>query len=55
MNMYMSCPEKGHWEAVKWILRYLRGTTNLCLIFGRTNEDISGHCDSVMVGILTTK
>ena len=33
MSRYMSRPGKQHWEAVKWILRYLRGSTDACLYF----------------------
>ena len=29
VSRYMNNPGKEHWEAVKWILRYLRGTTNM--------------------------
>ena len=28
VSRYMSNPGKQHWLAVKWILRYLRGTTS---------------------------
>ena len=31
---YMNDPGKEHWMAVKWILRYLRGTTSHALCFG---------------------
>jgi hypothetical protein len=31
---YMKNPGKEHWEAVKWILKYLRGTTTHALCFG---------------------
>ena len=33
VRRYMNNPGKEHWEAVKWILRYLRGTSTdaLCL------------------------
>ena len=31
VSRYMSNPGKEHWNAVKWILRYLKGTTNMCL------------------------
>ncbi|KAL1194905.1 Retrovirus-related Pol polyprotein from transposon TNT 1-94 [Cardamine amara subsp. amara] len=34
VNKYMSNPGRQHWEAVKWILRYLRGKTNYGLMFG---------------------
>ena len=27
-------PSKAHREAVKWIFRYLKGTSNVCLSFG---------------------
>ena len=33
VSRYMSRPEKQHWETVKWILRYLRGSTDTCLCF----------------------
>ena len=31
----MSNPRKQYWEAVKWVLRYLRGTARLGLVFQR--------------------
>ena len=31
VSRYLSNPSKEHWSAVKWILRYLRGTSRLCL------------------------
>jgi ATP-binding cassette subfamily B (MDR/TAP) protein 1 len=37
VSRYMSNPSKEHWKAVQWIFRYLRGTTNFCLKFGRTD------------------
>ena len=37
---YMSCPEKTHWQVVKWILRYLREISNCCLKFGRNNDTL---------------
>jgi hypothetical protein len=33
VSKFMTNPGKQHWEAVKWILRYLRGTTDKCLCF----------------------
>ena len=37
VSRYMANPGKKHWEAVKWLLRYLRGTssTSLCLAKAR--------------------
>jgi hypothetical protein len=34
VSMYMNNPGKEHWEAVKWMLRYLRGTATHALCFG---------------------
>jgi hypothetical protein len=34
VRRYMNNPGKEHWDAVKWILRYLRGTANHALCFG---------------------
>ena len=31
-------PGKDHWEAVKWIFRYLRGTSKLCLTLVILNQ-----------------
>jgi hypothetical protein len=33
VSRYMSNPQKVHWEAVKWILRYLKGTKDVGLLF----------------------
>ena len=37
VSRYISNPSKQHWEAVKWILRYLRGTTGLALCFKKSD------------------
>ena len=36
--------------AVKWVLRYLRGTTNQALCFGGSNISLQGYVDEDMVG-----
>ena len=36
--------------AVKWILRYLRGTTNQALCFGGSKIALQGYVDADMVG-----
>ncbi|RDX60242.1 hypothetical protein CR513_61632, partial [Mucuna pruriens] len=43
-------PGKEHWEAVKWILRYLRGTAKRSLCFGNENLKLIGYSDSDMAG-----
>ena len=37
---------KEHWNVVKWIFRYLRGTSDACLQFGRSREGLVGYVDS---------
>ena len=36
ISRYMANPGKEHWKAVQWVFRYLLGTSNACLKFGRT-------------------
>ena len=48
VNRYMSNPGREHWVVVKWILRYLRGTSNMCLCFGSGNPTLEGYMDSDM-------
>ena len=50
VSRYMKNPRKEHWMAVKWILRYLRGTTNQALCFGGSNIALQGYVDADMVG-----
>lgn len=54
VSRYMSNLGKRHWEAVKWILRYLRGSTNVCLMFdGCLNANgVVGYVDSDYAGDL---
>jgi hypothetical protein len=50
VSRYMNNPGKEHWEAVKWILRYLRGTTTHALCFGGSDTFLQGYVDSNMAG-----
>ncbi|GJV06418.1 retrovirus-related pol polyprotein from transposon TNT 1-94 [Tanacetum coccineum] len=49
VSIYLANPGKNYWEAVKWILKYLRGTANVGLVY-RTNRgnhvDVTGFVDS---------
>ena len=42
VSKFMVNPGKDHWEAVKWIFRYLRGSSKLCLIFGDSKPILEG-------------
>ncbi|GJZ37343.1 retrovirus-related pol polyprotein from transposon TNT 1-94, partial [Tanacetum coccineum] len=49
VSKYLANSGKIHWETVKWILKYLRGTVNVGLVYGthRGNHvDVTGFVDS---------
>ncbi|CAH9096206.1 unnamed protein product [Cuscuta epithymum] len=50
VSRFLSNPGKKHWEAVKWILRYLRGTSKLGITFGNGEPVLVGYTDSDMAG-----
>ena len=50
VSRFLSNPGKEHWAAVKWILRYLRGTSRLCLCFGDDEPVLEGYTDADMAG-----
>ena len=45
VSRYMANPGKKYWKAVQWIFRYLRGTTNAYLKFGKTDKGLTGYVD----------
>ncbi|KAL4312354.1 hypothetical protein GQ457_01G013740 [Hibiscus cannabinus] len=51
---YMSKPGRRHWEAVKWIFRYLKGTLGHGIVFGSQQHDplVVGYVDSNYAGDL---
>jgi hypothetical protein len=48
VSKYMNNPGKEHWMKVKWILRYLRGTTTHALCFRGSNNVLQGYVNSDM-------
>ncbi|KAL5821663.1 hypothetical protein ACOSQ3_023545 [Xanthoceras sorbifolium] len=55
VSRFLSNPGKEHWTAVKWILRYLRGTSSHCLCFGNCKPVLEGYTDSDMAGDMDTR
>ena len=51
----MSNPGIEHWNAVKWILRYLRGTSSKCLHFGGSTTTVQGYVDSDLAGDIDSR
>uniref|UniRef100_A0A3Q7IE66 Reverse transcriptase Ty1/copia-type domain-containing protein n=1 Tax=Solanum lycopersicum TaxID=4081 RepID=A0A3Q7IE66_SOLLC len=50
VRRYVANPGKEHWEAVKWLLRYLRGTSSTSLCFGKGNVTLQGFVDADLGG-----
>lgn len=40
VSRYMSNPRKPHWEATKWIVRYLKETTKKGLVYTKSYSNI---------------
>ena len=55
VNRFMSNLGNKHWEAVKWIFRYLRGTYKLGFTFGDKKPMLVGYTDSNMASNKDTK
>ncbi|MCO5573237.1 hypothetical protein L7F22_027006 [Adiantum nelumboides] len=51
----MANPGRLHWDAVKSIMRYLKGTKNKCLCYGKGPLELKGFCDSDMAGDVDTR
>ena len=52
VSRYMANPGKEHWSAVKWVLRYLRGTSSYCITYNKSSEFVCGYVDSDFAGDL---
>jgi len=50
VSQFLSHSGEEHWNAVKWILRYLRGTTERCSCFGNEDPMLVGYTNVDMVG-----
>ena len=50
VSRYMSRPGKHLWEAVKWILRHLRDSTDTCLYFTCVSLKLQGYVDADLAG-----
>jgi len=52
VSRFMANPGKEHWNAVKRIIRYIKGTSNVALCFGGSKLIVNGYVDSDFVGDL---
>lgn len=47
ISRFMSRPIKDHWQAVKWALRYIKGSVDVCLNYKKKGDFVvTGYCDS---------
>ena len=52
VSRFLFNPGKEHWGAVKWILRYLKGTSDMELCFGSGKSELVCYTDSNLGGNL---
>ena len=55
INQFSSNPRKEQWTTVKWILKYLRGTSKVCLYFGTDKPILDGYIDTDMASDVDSK
>jgi hypothetical protein len=56
VSRFMENPGPQHWQAVKHILRYLRGTASWCLNYSSEGKlDLVGYCDADWAGDQDTR
>lgn len=55
VNSFLSNPGREHWNAIKWIMRYLRGTSNLKFCFESGEPVLVGYMDFKMAGHVDTR
>ena len=57
VSRYMSNPGLEHWQAVKWIVKYLKGSSTVGLVYGANTKtvDIEGFVDSDYAGDLDSR
>ena len=55
MSRFIRRPGKQHWEAVKWFLRYLRGSSDTCLCFTGASLKLQGYVDADFVGDIDSR
>ncbi|XP_052197308.1 secreted RxLR effector protein 161-like [Diospyros lotus] len=57
LSRFMSNPGKSHWDAPKYVLRYIKGTTGVGLSYMKRGEnlDLVGYVDSDFAGDRDTR
>ncbi|KAK2577722.1 hypothetical protein KPH14_012684, partial [Odynerus spinipes] len=50
LSRFNNCHEEEHWIAAKRVLRYLKGTINVCLKYQKSDSNIKGYADADFAG-----
>lgn len=55
LSRFLSNPSREHWNAVKWILRYLHGTVDMRRCFGGDKPTLVWCSDLNMIGDIDSR
>ncbi|GAA0160348.1 hypothetical protein LIER_39023 [Lithospermum erythrorhizon] len=55
LSRFLSNPGNEYWEGIKWILRYLKRTVELCIGYGRNTATLQAYTDADMAGDIDSK
>ncbi|KAM6570403.1 hypothetical protein CsatB_018388 [Cannabis sativa] len=58
VSRFIADPGKEHWSAVKWILRYLKGSMDIGLVYDNKFQEgieVNGYVDSDYAGSIDTR
>ena len=55
VSRFLANPGKQHFQAEKWILRYIKGTSRYCLCFGHDETVLEGFIDADIAGDIDTR
>ena len=58
VRRFMANPGRIHWEALKWLLRYIKGSVDPCLVFGKQEDNsdkLVWYVDADFAGSINTR
>ncbi|PKU72471.1 Retrovirus-related Pol polyprotein from transposon TNT 1-94 [Dendrobium catenatum] len=58
MSRFMSNPNKNHWNALKWLMRYVKGSHDTGIMYAERHEGtkiLTGYTDSDFAVCLDTR
>ena len=55
LSKFSACPSTQHWDALKHLIKYIKGTKNLRLTYNGNMTDMTGYSDSDFAGDINTR